>query len=377
MAAHEQTRALGILQELGGRHTRRAAAVARRRARPLTRRRRRSSASTRGRSCSRPATRDAEIDALVAAGVVARRRAEAGAARRSRRGRAPRGSVPYARPPCAAEAGRAEELRDGRIAVPQEQRRLQEEREPFGDPPRRLARPRRRAPRAARGTAASSRASRRGELDLGEHGVERLRRPPRRPQHVERVHVAGALPERVQRRLAVEPRQAGLLDVAVAAEALERLGDERGRRPCRPSTSRPRSRAGRTRGRPRRARAPSRSASTVAASESRQRSASTFCISGCSASTRPNADRCAAWCVASATARRMRPTEPSTQSKRVRLTISMIVADAASLLADPAAPTRRRAGSPRTRSSGCRACPSAARSGARCARRRAGRAGSR
>ena len=44
-----------------------------------------------------------------------------------------------------------------------------------------------------------------------------------RAQDVERVDVARALPDRVQRRLAVEARHAGLLDVAVAAEALQRL----------------------------------------------------------------------------------------------------------------------------------------------------------
>ncbi len=70
----------------------------------------------------------------------------------------------------------------------------------------------------------------------------------------------------------------------------------------------------------------SRRAVALAASESRQRSASTFWCSGCSASRRPKAARCAAWCVASATARRMSAVEPSTQSRRVCATISMIVA---------------------------------------------------
>ncbi len=69
----------------------------------------------------------------------------------------------------------------------------------------------------------------------------------------------------------------------------------------------------------------SRSAVAVAASDSMQRSARTFCISGCSARGRPNAERWAAWWVASATARRIRAAEPSTQSSRVWTTISRIV----------------------------------------------------
>ena len=63
----------------------------------------------------------------------------------------------------------------------------------------------------------------------------------------------------------------------------------------------------------------------VAASDSTHRSASTFCISGWSISVLPNAARCAAWCVARATPLRMPVAEPSTQSSRVWLTISMIV----------------------------------------------------
>ena len=55
-----------------------------------------------------------------------------------------------------------------------------------------------------------------------------------------------ALPDGVERLLAVDARQAGLLDEAVAAEALERLGGVRRARACRSSTSRPRSRCART-----------------------------------------------------------------------------------------------------------------------------------
>ena len=45
-----------------------------------------------------------------------------------------------------------------------------------------------------------------------------------RAQHVEADDVARAFPDAVERRLAIEPRHHRLLDVAVAAEALERLG---------------------------------------------------------------------------------------------------------------------------------------------------------
>ena len=55
-----------------------------------------------------------------------------------------------------------------------------------------------------------------------------------RAQHVEAHHVAGAFPDRVDRRLAIEPRQHALLDIAVAAEALHRLVDEGRARSCRP-----------------------------------------------------------------------------------------------------------------------------------------------
>ena len=55
------------------------------------------------------------------------------------------------------------------------------------------------------------------------------------------------------------------------------------------------------------------------------RSASTFCIRGWSISSLPKADRCAAWWVARATPSRIPDVEPSTQSRRVWLTISMMV----------------------------------------------------
>ena len=63
---------------------------------------------------------------------------------------------------------------------------------------------------AASSTSARNTSSERGERD-------------ERAQHVEADHVARALPDRGQRRLAVQARHPGLLDVAVAAEALQRL----------------------------------------------------------------------------------------------------------------------------------------------------------
>ncbi len=69
----------------------------------------------------------------------------------------------------------------------------------------------------------------------------------------------------------------------------------------------------------------SRIEETVAASDSTQRSARTFCISGCSISSLPKAERWAAWWVACATAARIPAVEPIVQSRRVWLTISMIV----------------------------------------------------
>ena len=76
-----------------------------------------------------------------------------------------------------------------------------------------------------------------GELDLGGDGGQRVRRAAHRPQHVEGDDVARALPDRVQRRLPVEPGQPGLLDVAVAAEHLHGLGRRRPGCACRPRTS--------------------------------------------------------------------------------------------------------------------------------------------
>ena len=73
-------------------------------------------------------------------------------------------------------------------------------------------------------TRASSRAlTPCGLSHLGEEDLERARRARQRAQHVEADDVARALPDRRERRLAVQARHARLLDVAGAAEALERL----------------------------------------------------------------------------------------------------------------------------------------------------------
>ena len=66
-----------------------------------------------------------------------------------------------------------------------------------------------------------------GELALGEQRGCALGLAPQRAQHVERDHVARALPDGADLDVAVELRHRRLLDVAVAAQALERLGRER------------------------------------------------------------------------------------------------------------------------------------------------------
>ncbi len=69
-----------------------------------------------------------------------------------------------------------------------------------------------------------------------------------------------------------------------------------------------------------------RIAAAVAASDSTARSASTFCIAGCSARCFPKALRCRAWWTAWTTPQRIEAAEPSRQSSRVWLTMRMIVA---------------------------------------------------
>ena len=174
-------------------------------------------------------------------------------------------------------------------------------------------------------------------ISVEEH-LRRLGLPAQRPQGVEADDVARSLPDREERLLPVETRQARLLDVAVPTEALERLGRMSGASLADPvlrDRGRERAKAASAGSCARRSYArASRSAVTVAASDSTQRSARTLRISGCSASGAPNAMRCAAWCVACSTACRIPAAEPRTQSSRVWTTISTIVRDAAAFLAD-------------------------------------------
>ena len=170
--------------------------------------------------------------------------------------------------PVAAQAGGAEGVGDRRRRVPQEQRALQAQRQQPGDPPGPQGQlvgvaelgvqPLHRVVEPGVGAA--------GELDLGADGGQRVRRAAHRPQHVERDDVARALPDRVQRRLAVEPGQPRLLDVAVAAEHLHRLGDRRRACACTPRTSPPRRPAAGSADSPASRAAASRTASAVAAS---------------------------------------------------------------------------------------------------------------
>ena len=62
-----------------------------------------------------------------------------------------------------------------------------------------------------------------------QHGSRGIAIVGERAQHVEAHHVARALPDRIDRRLAIKPRHDALLDVAIAAEALHRFVDETGR----------------------------------------------------------------------------------------------------------------------------------------------------
>ena len=85
----------------------------------------------------------------------------------------------------------------------------------------------RRPPRSRRSRRRAPRSWPRAEGQLLAQRRQRCRLAGQGAHDVEGVDVARALPDRVERRLAVEPRQAVLLDVAVAAEALQRLGDHR------------------------------------------------------------------------------------------------------------------------------------------------------
>ena len=63
-------------------------------------------------------------------------------------------------------------------------------------------------------------------VDLGQHAVSGLRRPAQRAEDVQGRDVARALPDRVQRRVPVQPGQARLLHIAVPAQALQCLGGD-------------------------------------------------------------------------------------------------------------------------------------------------------
>ena len=98
----------------------------------------------------------------------------------------------------------------------------------------------------------------------------------------------------------------------------------------------------------------------VAASDSIARSASTFRISGCSASSLPKALRCRAWCTACASA-------PAHPGRRADQAVEPRVVDHPDDRRARRGPPRRRAGRARrgtpprsTAASACRACPSGA-----------------
>ena len=127
---------------------------------------------------------------------------------------------------------------------------------------------------SASSCASSARVPAARQLALGDERRQAVRLARQRAQDVERDHVARALPDAVQRRVAQQPRHRRLLDVAVAAQALQRLGGvrrraladpvlgDRGARsagtPCRPRRRRARA-AARSRSPPR-TRAPGRRA---------------------------------------------------------------------------------------------------------------------
>src|SRR5262249_40300141 len=119
----------------------------------------------------------------------------------------------------------AERVGDRRVAVADEQRALQAQRHRFDDAPGACLE------RRGVGELLLELADARVEpgvgarrlLDLAQEHLERAWRTGQRAQDVEAHHVARALPDRCQGRLAVQARHAGLLDVARAAEALQRL----------------------------------------------------------------------------------------------------------------------------------------------------------
>ena len=149
----------------------------------------------------------------------------------------PGGSVPYTRPPSPPEPGGAERVGDGRRGVADEQRALQRERELLDEaagPELALVHPApvawtppQRARDASRTRArwASSRAS---PPAASSHSAMNAGSPSGSLTIARRTSSAATLPEPSQiefeRRAAIEQRHPGILDEAVAAETLERLG---------------------------------------------------------------------------------------------------------------------------------------------------------
>ena len=150
-----------------------------------------------------------------------------------------------------------------------------------------------------------------GELALGQEGGQALGLPRHRAQDVERDDVARALPDRADLDVAVELGHRRLLDVAVAAQALQRLGGE-GRAALAHPVLRDREGEAPERGLGRvvtGVEGARRGAASppVAASDSIARSASTLRIAGWSASGAPKAWRWRQCQTASATTRRIIP----------------------------------------------------------------------
>src|SRR5581483_10542185 len=104
--------------------------------------------------------------------------------------------------PVATESRRAERTRDRLVTEAQQQGALEGERHSLGEVPAQIG-DMRVEPRLARSLA-----------DLGEEGVDGIRALDHRPQDIEALDVARALPDRGEWGLAIEARHARLLDVA-------------------------------------------------------------------------------------------------------------------------------------------------------------------
>jgi hypothetical protein len=136
----------------------------------------------------------------------------------------PRAACPKACP-SRRPAGRAERVGDGGRRGPHQQRALQRQRHAL-DQPARAALDSSGSPACleAQHRVVEPRVGAAGAVELGEVRLHARGLTRHGPQDVEGVDVARALPHRVERCFAVEPRHAGVLDVAVAAQALQRLG---------------------------------------------------------------------------------------------------------------------------------------------------------